>query len=79
MSILSGTDDFPLEDKYHCSPERWYDSEFSHFLRLQPGYIRLGDAHNKLHLVAENLMQEIRCKAPSHERLITQFGRNCFA
>lgn len=74
MSVLSGPDDFPLEDEYHCSLGRWYNSERSQFFRLQSGYIRLGDAHTKLHRVAEELLQECRRAEPSQERIIKKLG-----
>ncbi len=72
MSVLEGKDTFPAEDEYHCTLERWYQGEGRKNFGALPAFVRLGEAHGKLHQALSELVQESRQEKRTPERILTK-------
>ncbi|EBM5320767.1 CZB domain-containing protein [Salmonella enterica] len=58
MSVLEGKNTFPPEDEHHCVLGRWYHGEGRTDFGSLPAFVRLGDAHSRLHLALSELVKE---------------------
>ncbi|EAA7556296.1 hypothetical protein FZH48_23615 [Salmonella enterica] len=72
MSVLEGKDTFPAEDEHHCVLGRWYQGEGRKCFGSLPAFVRLGDAHGKLHQALSALVQEYHSEKCMPERILTK-------
>ncbi len=72
MSVLEGKDTFPAEDEYHCALGRWYQGEGRKCFGSLPAFVRLGEAHGRLHQALAALVQESRREKRTPERILTK-------
>ncbi|EJT2000494.1 CZB domain-containing protein, partial [Salmonella enterica] len=70
MSVLEGKDTFPPEDEYHCVLGRWYHGEGRTAFGSLPAFVRLGDAHSRLHLALSELVHESRREKRTPESVL---------
>ncbi|ECD3081906.1 hypothetical protein EX961_26350 [Salmonella enterica subsp. enterica serovar Oranienburg] len=70
MSVLEGKDTFPPEDEYHCVLGRWYHGEGRTVFGSLPAFVRLGDAHSRLHLALSELVHESRREKRTPESVL---------
>jgi hypothetical protein len=72
MSVLEGKDTFPAEDEHHCTLGRWYQGEGRRSFGSLPAFVRLGEAHGKLHQALSELVQESSREKRTPERILTK-------
>lgn len=70
MSVLERKDTFPPEDEYHCVLGRWYHGEGRTAFGSLPVFVRLGDAHSRLHLALSELVHESRREKRTPESVL---------
>jgi diguanylate cyclase (GGDEF)-like protein len=59
LRIPPEKEDIAPEAHRHCHFGQWYESSQAFFIRENPAFISLGDAHKKMHISAQNLLQKI--------------------
>ncbi|OQM38987.1 hypothetical protein BZK42_27255 [Citrobacter braakii] len=72
MSVLEGKDTFPAEDENQCALGRWYQGEGRKSFGSLPAFVRLGEAHRKLHQALAALVQESHSEIRTQERILTK-------
>ncbi|HGB5310779.1 TPA: CZB domain-containing protein, partial [Salmonella enterica subsp. enterica serovar Poona] len=72
MSVMEGKDTFPAEDEHNCVLGRWYHSEGRKSFGSLPAFLRLGEAHGKLHQALSELVQESSREKRTPERILTK-------